>query len=145
MVWFRSSRRPFTPPDHWLVTSHVDMNTFIQAAMYVPLRRLTSYTYLRRSSLEERQLSQPETLGLTGARALALNMRQVAYLSPRLGVLNNIPVAVPFDVRVGIFRRFVLNDADTRGLAAPWRGGSTPCLRRASVGMGGTTLIKMRT
>ena len=38
-------------------------------------------------------------------------------------MLNNIPFAVPFDVRVGIFRRFVLNDADTRGLAAPWRGG----------------------
>ena len=31
----RSSRRPFTPPDHWLVTSHVDMNTFISAAVYV--------------------------------------------------------------------------------------------------------------
>lgn len=31
-----SSRRQFTPPDHWLVTSHVDMIPFIQAAVYVP-------------------------------------------------------------------------------------------------------------
>jgi ubiquitin-protein ligase E3 C len=34
---------------------------------------------------------------------------QVA-LSPRLGVLNNIPFAIPVDVRVSIFRRFVTND-----------------------------------
>ncbi|KZT63967.1 hypothetical protein DAEQUDRAFT_679458 [Daedalea quercina L-15889] len=35
-----SSRRPFTPPDHWLVTSQVDMISFIQAAVYVRLLRL---------------------------------------------------------------------------------------------------------
>ena len=37
--------------------------------------------------------------------------RQLAALSPRLGVLNNIPFAIPFDVRVSIFRNFVYNDA----------------------------------
>jgi ubiquitin-protein ligase E3 C len=30
--------------------------------------------------------------------------------SPRLGVLNNIPFAIPVDFRVSIFRRFVTND-----------------------------------
>lgn len=37
-------------------------------------------------------------------------------LSPRLGVLNHIPFAIPFDVRVSIFRSFVTNDKVTRGL-----------------------------
>lgn len=45
-----------------------------------------------------------------------MSKRQIAYLSPRLGVLNNIPFAIPFDVRVGIFRRFVINDMQSRGL-----------------------------
>jgi ubiquitin-protein ligase E3 C len=34
----------------------------------------------------------------------------MAYISPRLGILNNIPFAIPFAVRVEIFRRFVWND-----------------------------------
>ncbi|KAI8978888.1 HECT-domain-containing protein [Trametes punicea] len=89
----RDSRRSFTPPDHWLVTSQMDMMSFIQAAIY-----------------EEKQLSQPEN-----GWATSLSKRQVAYLSPRLGVLNNIPFAIPFEVRVGIFRQFVLNDMQSRG------------------------------
>ncbi|CDO70815.1 hypothetical protein BN946_scf184801.g6 [Trametes cinnabarina] len=89
----RDSRRPFTPPDHWHMTSQLDVNSFIQAAIF-----------------EEKQLSQPEN-----GRAAALSKRQIAYLSPRLGVLNNIPFAIPFDVRVGIFRQFVLNDMQSRG------------------------------
>ena len=31
----RDSRKPFVPPDHWLVSSQVDMDSFIDAAMYV--------------------------------------------------------------------------------------------------------------
>ncbi|OSD07632.1 HECT-domain-containing protein [Trametes coccinea BRFM310] len=89
----RDSRRPFTPPDHWHMTSQMDMNSFIQAAIF-----------------EDKQLSQPEN-----GRFAALSKRQLAYLSPRLGVLNNIPFAIPFDVRVGIFRQFVLNDMQSRG------------------------------
>ena len=34
----------------------------------------------------------------------------MAQLSPRLGVLNNIPFAIPFDVRVAILHRFIRND-----------------------------------
>ncbi|KAI1794750.1 HECT-domain-containing protein [Ganoderma leucocontextum] len=95
----RDSRRPFTPPDHWLVTAHVDMNTFISAAVF-----------------EERKLSVPDS-----GRAAIINKRQLAYLSPRLGVLNNIPFAIPFDVRVEIFRKFVQNDILSRGYT-PWAG-----------------------
>lgn len=59
-------------------------------------------------SFEEQQLSQP------GARPLS--KRQIALLSPRLGVLNHIPFAIPFDVRVSIFRNFINNDRLMRGI-----------------------------
>jgi ubiquitin-protein ligase E3 C len=36
--------------------------------------------------------------------------RQMAQISPRLGVLNNIPFAISFDDRVGILRRFIDSD-----------------------------------
>ena len=73
-----------------------------------------------------------ELMAEAGVRALALSKRQIAYLSPRLGVLNNIPFAVPFDVRVGIFRRFVVNDMGARGLS-PWRRGGRLGTTRATV------------
>ena len=37
-------------------------------------------------------------------------------MSPRLGVLNNIPFAIPFEIRVSIFRHFVANDMVTPGV-----------------------------
>jgi ubiquitin-protein ligase E3 C len=38
-------------------------------------------------------------------------------MSPRLGILNNIPFAIPFEVRVSIFQHFVMNDmASTRSV-----------------------------
>lgn len=58
-------------------------------------------------SFEESKLSEP-----TGR---PLSKRQISLLSPRLGVLNNIPFAIPFDVRVSIFRSFIQNDSMNRG------------------------------
>ncbi|KAK0506657.1 HECT-domain-containing protein [Armillaria luteobubalina] len=83
----RDSRKPFVPPEHWLVSSQIDMNGFIEAAVY------------------EDQILSDDT------STKAPTKRQMALLSPRLGVLNNIPFAIPFDVRVSIFRNFVLNDS----------------------------------
>ncbi|KAL9931428.1 hypothetical protein V8E36_009714 [Tilletia maclaganii] len=45
--------------------------------------------------------------GLAGQR---LTSSMMAFLSPRLGVLNNIPFVIPFEVRVEIFRQFIRND-----------------------------------
>lgn len=36
--------------------------------------------------------------------------KALAQMSPRLGVLNNIPFAIPFETRVQIFRKYVYND-----------------------------------
>lgn len=40
---------------------------------------------------------------------------QLAQISPRLGILNNIPFAIPFETRVRIFREFVYNDVIAHG------------------------------
>ncbi|KAG5638826.1 hypothetical protein H0H81_009799 [Sphagnurus paluster] len=97
----RDSRKPFVPQDHWLVTSQIDVQSFVEAAIF-----------------EERELSNTSNANptLPGSRfsVQTHSKRQLAYLSPRLGVLNNIPFAIPFDVRVSIFRHFVLNDAMAR-------------------------------
>jgi hypothetical protein len=59
-----------------------------------------------------------------------LSKRQVAYLSPRLAVLNSIPFAIPFETRVSIFRHFVLNDMMTRGRMDRFSGGRTKAVIR---------------
>ena len=82
---------------------------FFRPAMYSSLNGFAHRFY-------ERKLFTPDS-----GRATIINKRQLAYLSPRLGVLNNIPFAIPFDVRVEIFRKFVQNDIQSRGYT-PWAG-----------------------
>lgn len=31
--YFQSSRRPFTPSGHWLITSQLDLQSFVEAAV----------------------------------------------------------------------------------------------------------------
>ncbi|KAJ2931954.1 hypothetical protein H1R20_g5141, partial [Candolleomyces eurysporus] len=95
----RDSRKPFIPPDGWLVTSQVDMRNFVQAAV-----------------LEEEQLSDPNNQNAQPKPRGILSKRTIAALSPCLGVLNNIPFAIPFEVRVAIFRNFVMNDMRKHGV-----------------------------
>ena len=117
-----SSRKHFTPEDHWLVTSQIDVQSFVQAAIY-----------------EEQQMSQngeeiEEPSRLAFRRSLKpsrfLSKRQVAYLSPRLAVLNNIPFSIPFETRVSVFRNFVLNDMMSRGRSDRFSGGRTKAVIR---------------
>lgn len=71
----------------------------------------------------------------------ASSRRQLAYfprLSPRLGVLNNIPFAIPFETRVLIFRRFVQSDIMNRGLDHfSRRGRMDVSIRRNSIAQDG--------
>ncbi|KAJ6561884.1 hypothetical protein B0H19DRAFT_1026705 [Mycena capillaripes] len=85
----RDSRRPFTPPDHWLVSTQVDLRSFVEAALF-----------------EEQQIST------SGGRTVTA--RQIARLAPRLGILHNIPFSIPFSTRVNVFRSFIFSDAMAR-------------------------------
>jgi ubiquitin-protein ligase E3 C len=101
------------------VTSEIDVQPFVRAA-----------------------LSEAEQLGITspgdapgtgmevddavaGARSpprerARARRRDAAAYGPRLGVLNNIPFAVPFDVRVAVFRGWIAKDMRVRaGRAFP--------------------------
>jgi hypothetical protein len=61
------------------------------------------------NNFEEQPISQP-----TGSRPFS--KCQIAFMSPRQGVLNNIAFAIPFEIRVSIFRHFVANDMVMRGV-----------------------------
>ncbi|KAH6892749.1 ubiquitin protein ligase [Coprinopsis sp. MPI-PUGE-AT-0042] len=102
----RDSRKRFMDVDGWLVNPSVvgggaGMRGFVEAAI-----------------LEETHLAEdpsvPLDLSTGGARRTNNNTniskRALASLSPCLRVLHNIPFAIPFEVRVSIFRHFVLND-----------------------------------
>ena len=64
------------------------------------------------SSFEEQKLTD-ENNPIPGL----LTKRQIAVMSPRLGILNNIPFAIPFEVRVSIFLYFIANDKVSKGVA----------------------------
>jgi len=78
---FASSRKPFVPPNHWLLCP----------------------------SLKEQQLSSTDSPASSqqSRHTEPHSQRQLTYLSPRLGVLDNIPFAIPFNIRVC---NFVFND-----------------------------------
>ena len=73
------------------------------------------------TSLEDQQISNPNQ-----PLPRALSKRQIAAMSPRLGILNNIPFAITFEVSVAIFRNFVANDMTVRGYGHGFRRGHNP-------------------
>jgi len=102
------------------MTSQMDLNTFIESAIVedqqledehdvassAPARRIDEDS-------DDDELPRPQA---TVRRNLP-SRRQMAFLSPRLGVLNNIPFVIPFEVRVSIFQQFIYNDRRKLDLA----------------------------
>lgn len=73
--------------------------------------------------------------GTRGRHLTALNL---AFLSPRLGILNNVPFMIPFDVRVQIFRQFVNIDAVKNGIYRDrWQPRRAVRIRREHVAQDG--------
>lgn len=90
---------------------HTDLRSFVDVAVLEDAK-LTGE--------EENEEDVPENELPRWARARQkFSKRQLAYISPRLGLLNNLPMAVPFTTRLQIFRRFIDKDqsrvADSRG------------------------------
>ncbi|KAJ7110703.1 HECT-domain-containing protein [Mycena crocata] len=78
----RDSRRPFTPEGHWLECSkQINLQAFVEVA-----------------AREEEQIAHATE---------EFSPRELAYFSPRLGILHNTPFAIPFFTRVTIFQRFI--------------------------------------
>lgn len=106
-VLLRSSRKHFTPREHWLMTSAIEVQPFVQAAILEEQQMS--------ESREDREEPSPHPFRPSLKPSGLLSKRQAAYFSPRLAVLNNIPFAIPFETRVSIFRHFLLNDKVSRG------------------------------
>ncbi|GAA5926390.1 ubiquitin-ubiquitin ligase HUL5 [Sporobolomyces koalae] len=137
-VHARDSRRQFTPEDHWHMTSQFDLASFVQTAIFederlqaegqvpstnavaapTPTRNREGEDddeddeFVRNSTWRRTGLARPAP----GSRQKVLSKRQLALISPRLGVLNNIPFVIPFETRVAIFRQFI--DTDFRKLTS---------------------------
>ncbi|PRQ70668.1 hypothetical protein AAT19DRAFT_10825 [Rhodotorula toruloides] len=106
-VHARDSRRQFTPEGHWHMTGAIDMRSFNHYVINDVRRRMGMRGQIHRSAR-----GQPARR----TRSSVLSKRQLALISPRLGILNNIPFVVPFETRVAIFRQFIDNDFAKLGL-----------------------------
>ncbi|GAA6037540.1 hypothetical protein JCM8097_008245 [Rhodosporidiobolus ruineniae] len=140
-VHARDSRRRFTPEGHWHMTDQFELASFVQTAVYEDERlsaeaaesgEAPPATVNAMDEDEDDDAAFPPSrrravqARATTARQAALSKRQMALVSPRLGVLNNIPFVIPFSTRVAIFRQFVSSDFQKLGLDA-----STGFIRRA--------------
>ncbi|KAG0212100.1 hypothetical protein BGX28_006861 [Mortierella sp. GBA30] len=105
----RDSRRSFCPRDHWLVSMPLDMSAFKRAVIQ------DEDSLSREQDQEEHDGEDTNMDDMGHARGQRYANRhqrssQLARLSPRLGVLNNVPFAIRFKDRVAIFREFVNSD-----------------------------------
>lgn len=121
----RDSRRQYAPKDHWLMSSHLDLQSFIEIVVleedelnqyHDETRDISASMEVDEEGVTIEQNSRPAISSRIASRRGAnlrgsgYSARNLAYLSPRLGVLNNVPFVIPFETRVEIFRRFTLLD-----------------------------------
>ncbi|KAK4056483.1 ubiquitin-protein ligase (E3) [Microbotryomycetes sp. JL221] len=103
----RDSRRSFTPEDHWSMTSQFDLGSFLQTVIYED----------EQVEAEDNASDDEDQLYERPSHARQkVSKRHLAFISPRLGILNNIPFVIPFETRVAVFRQFVENDRQRLGL-----------------------------
>ena len=137
MLHERDSRRKFMPNDSWLMTSQVDMTSFIPEVVHEEEKRLTLGDVEEEVESDDdvdesapqgildwssRFSGRPRSYGGFSARPdmmvnrfvrkqeRAQRRNQVAAVAPRLELLRNLPFFIPFETRVNIFRQFVHND-----------------------------------
>ncbi|KAJ2988852.1 hypothetical protein NUW58_g3763 [Xylaria curta] len=120
-IYERDSRRPFLPRDFWLMTAHFDMTAFISAVVLEELRldELSEEEGEENDNEDNPSASSHDLAGdwlsrLTYRRRQRTSEEYRSIIGPKLQVLRNMPFAIPFDVRVRIFRQFVHLDKTKR-------------------------------
>ncbi|KGB75097.1 ubiquitin-protein ligase E3 C [Cryptococcus deuterogattii 99/473] len=108
----RNARRQFASSDFWIMKTQMDMQGFVEAAVYEDAE-------LSGLNDEEREVTS-DTLPRWARARQRYSKRQMAYISPRLGLLNNLPMAVPFETRVQVFQMFI--EADKAKLGIEYHG-----------------------
>ncbi|KAL9057926.1 MAG: hypothetical protein Q9162_002053 [Coniocarpon cinnabarinum] len=126
-IYERDSRRPFTPKDHWLMTTRFDMTNFIDAVVEEEERRhqVEEAERVEEDDNGEEHWDVTRSPGLVGTghaqrlqrldrlwrqRRKESRKRYLQAVAPRLEILQNMPFLIPFTTRVQIFRRFVQLD-----------------------------------
>jgi len=101
------------------MSGQLDLQGFVEAAVFATFVFFRCPILIAYHSFEDAELTQPDNEEEVEAALAAgqiprwaqarqrYTKRQMAYISPRLGLLNNLPMAVPFQTRVEVFRQFV--------------------------------------
>ncbi|KAI1146072.1 hypothetical protein F4825DRAFT_441811 [Nemania diffusa] len=122
-LYERDSRRSFLPKDFWLMTAKFDMGVFISA---VVLEELRNDELSDEDENEDLDGDNPSTSShnlagdwlsrSTDRRRLRTTHSEEfqSTIRPKLEVLRNMPFAIPFEVRVQVFRQFVHLDKSKR-------------------------------
>ncbi|KAI0203591.1 hypothetical protein F4808DRAFT_457860 [Astrocystis sublimbata] len=123
-LYERDSRRRFFPQDFWLMTSKFDMNVFMNAVVLEELRNDESSDEEEEEEADDGDLAPTRSHNLAGgwlSRSTDRRRLRTAQsdefrssIGPKLEVLRNMPFAIPFEVRVQIFRQFVHIDKSKR-------------------------------
>lgn len=129
----RDVRHHFMSEGGWLMVPSVELQSFVQSVV-------TEEKALA-AERDEDDTTEPVSTNTSGgamdlARRTATTKRVNTFLTPRLGVLNQIPFVVPFEVRVEIFRQFIQLDRDRLGIAdsrAVWLARQRARVRRGHV------------
>ena len=123
-IYERDSRRKFTPKDHWLMKSRLEMNGFIPAVVYEEEK---SHQLLDDDDDDHREESHSaeREIPIIGAGRIQSTQgidrikhhqnrltrkREAELVTPRLEILQNMPYLISFHTRVQIFREFVHQD-----------------------------------
>lgn len=121
MLYERDSRRKFLPKDHWLMTSHFDMDSFIPAVVAEEENR-HKVQEEDDADVDEFEEEVPHLIGTTRDQRIrnserlrrqqrrASRKRYLQAVAPRLEIVQNMPFFIPFETRVQIFRDFVRLD-----------------------------------
>ncbi|KAI1118633.1 hypothetical protein F5Y14DRAFT_399228 [Nemania sp. NC0429] len=122
-LYERDSRRPFLSKEFWLMTAKFDMGMFISA---VVLEESQNDDLSDEDEGEDGDGDDPSSASQNMARdrlSRSIDRRRLrtihseelrSTIGPRLEVLRNMPFAIPFEIRVQIFRQFVYLDQSKR-------------------------------
>lgn len=112
----RNGRRKFAPDEYWVMDADLRGESgFIEAVKYED--------EMLETGVDEHGVSRPRQY---------MTRRQLANsrVSPRLGLLNNLPMAVPFATRLQVFREFIRADRKRLGIQRYGRARHRVAIRR---------------
>lgn len=132
MLYERDSRQHFLPPNHWLMSTNLEQEDFINAVIVEEERQVHEaeaesedegstddrYFYEDAASFAThagQRLSRHARMERLKSQQIRLQReRRLAEMGPKLEILKHMPFVVPFETRVQILRQFIYLDRARR-------------------------------